>query len=97
MPNNKMVAEQRALSLKSKFKRDGLFHSVYVNSVNDVISKCYDERVPDEDLGRCDGKVWYVPHHGVYHPQKRKLQSVRQQTRTQTVPSLRERLPKVRR
>lgn len=44
--------------------------------MNDVISKGYAERVPDDDLGRCDGRVWYVPHHGVYHPQKRKLRVV---------------------
>lgn len=75
MPSNKMIVEQRALSLKRRFKRDKLFNSEYANSVNDLISKGYAERVPDDCLGRCDGRVWYVPHHGVYHPQKRKLRA----------------------
>lgn len=44
--------------------------------MNDVISKDYAERMPAEDLGCCDGRVWYIPHHGVYHPQKRKLRVV---------------------
>lgn len=33
-------------------------------------------KVPDEELGRNDGKVWYIPHHGVYHPKKHKLRVV---------------------
>lgn len=73
MPNNKVVAEQRALSLKRRFNRDSNFHSEYINFTNYIISKGYAERVPPEDLGRCDGKVWHIPHHGVYHPQKRNL------------------------
>ncbi len=38
--------------------------------MKDLISKGYSERVPAEDLGRSDGEVWYIPHHGVYHPGK---------------------------
>lgn len=30
----------------------------------------------DEELGRSDGKVWYIPHHGVYHPVTQKLRVV---------------------
>lgn len=32
--------------------------------------------MPDIDLERSDGKVWHIPHHGVYHPQKRKIRVV---------------------
>ena len=28
------------------------------------------EQVPEEELTRNDGKVWYIPHHGMYHPHK---------------------------
>ena len=76
MPNNKMVAEQRALNLKRKFNRDSSFHTDYTSFMNDIISKGYAERVPAEDLDRCDGRVWYIPHHGVYHPQKKKMRVV---------------------
>lgn len=30
----------------------------------------------DTVLERSDGKVWYIPHQGVYHHQKRKMQVV---------------------
>ncbi|CAC5406218.1 unnamed protein product [Mytilus coruscus] len=38
--------------------------------MNKVIEGCYAEPVPTDDLDRNDGKVWYLPHHGVYHPLK---------------------------
>ena len=33
-------------------------------------------KVPDEDFSRNNGKVWYIPHHGVYHPKKHKIRVV---------------------
>lgn len=76
MPNNKTIAEQQALSLKRRFNRDNVFHADYTNFMSDILSKGYAERVPAEDFGCCDGRVWYIPHHGVYHPQKRKMRVV---------------------
>lgn len=35
-----------------------------------------DEKVPEEELDRGDGKVWYIPHHRVYHPTKGKIRVV---------------------
>lgn len=28
------------------------------------------------ELERCDGRLWYIPHHGVYHPKKHKIRVV---------------------
>lgn len=76
MPNNRRVAEQRALSLKRRFDKDASFHADYVAFMKDIISKGYAEKVPVEDLERSDGRIWYIPHHGVYHPQKKKIRVV---------------------
>ena len=38
--------------------------------MDDVIRKGYAEKVPDDKLLDADGRVWYIPHHGVYHPKK---------------------------
>jgi len=73
LPNNRQVAEQRLSSLKRKILRNASFHEEYTNFLNDVINKGYAEEVPQGQLKRYDGKVWYIPHHGVYHPKKRKL------------------------
>lgn len=34
------------------------------------------ERVPTEQLAFFDGRVQYIPHHGVYHSKKKKLRVV---------------------
>jgi len=39
--------------------------------MNDIISKGYARKVPAAGLASEDCKsTWYIPHHGVYHPQK---------------------------
>lgn len=76
MPNNKKVAEQRLCSLKRRFQKDPVFHAEYNTFMNDLQAKGYAEEVPEEELARGDGKVWYIPHHGVYHLTKGKLRVV---------------------
>lgn len=66
----------RLSSLKRKFKRNETFHEEYKTFLSDVIEKGYAALVPQEQLSRKDGRVWYIPHHGVYHPRKGKLRVV---------------------
>ena len=42
----------------------------YKAFIDNLIKKGYARKVPQEQLNRSDGKVWYIPHHGVYHPRK---------------------------
>lgn len=72
MLNNKKVAEQRALNLKRRFKRDSLFQQQYTDFMNGIFAKGYTEQVLSGELARSDERLWYIPHHGVYHPQKGK-------------------------
>ena len=76
MPNNRIIAEQRIVNLKRRFAREPAFHKDYVEFMDNLIESGFAERVPDTDLERSDGKVWYIPHHGVYHPQKKKMRVV---------------------
>lgn len=71
MPNNCRMAEQCALNLRRWFNRDAPFQVDYTTFIEDIISKGYAQRVPAEDFGRRDGRVWHLPHHGVSHPKKR--------------------------
>lgn len=70
LPNNQCVAKQRIAGLKGRFERNAKFHQEYTNFLNDVIREGYAERVPEHQVERSDGKVWYIPHHGVYHHRK---------------------------
>ncbi|XP_068671241.1 uncharacterized protein [Montipora foliosa] len=38
--------------------------------MKELIEKGHTERVPPEELSLNNGRIWYIPHHGVYHPQK---------------------------
>lgn len=76
MPNNCSLAEQRALSIRRKLLKNPSFHEDYMRFMADIIRKGYAVKVPREDLARDDGKVWYIQHHGVYHPKKHKIRVV---------------------
>ncbi len=39
----------------------------------DMLNKGYAVKIPETQLKGQDGAAWYIPHHGVYHPQKKKL------------------------
>ena len=50
--------------------RDERYHRNYTTFVNDIITKGYAQKVTKEEQPTEAGKVWYLPHHGVYHPKK---------------------------
>ena len=70
------MAKQMLLGLKRRFQRDERFHQEYASFFTDVISNGYAEKVPQHQLDGVEGKVWYIPHHGVYHPRKNTLRVV---------------------
>lgn len=77
MPNNRSVAEQRLTSLRRKLHRNPDFHKQYSGFMKELLGRGYATKVPEEQLDRCDEKVWFIPHHGVYHPKKNKLSCFR--------------------
>lgn len=76
LPNNQVVAKQRILGLRRKLERNEKFHQEYTNFFGDMISEGYAERVPEHEVNRSDGRLWYIPHHGVHHPKKGTLRVV---------------------
>ncbi|XP_013394628.1 uncharacterized protein LOC106162063 [Lingula anatina] len=70
LPSNRDQALSRLMTLKKRFVRDPDFKKDYYTFMNDILSNEYAERVPIEDLDK--GGSWYIPHHGVYHPNKPK-------------------------
>ncbi len=76
LPNNLCVAKHRLIGLKRKFERNNVFHQEYKDFMDEVMKQGYAEKVPLHQLKQDEGKVWYVPHHGVYHPKKGTLRVV---------------------
>ncbi|KAK2879287.1 hypothetical protein Q8A73_007303, partial [Channa argus] len=76
MPNNRVVAEQRALNLRKRFTRDVKFYEEYVAYMDDVLKKGYAIKLNSAESKPVEGRTWYLPHHGVRHPVKQKLRIV---------------------
>ena len=76
MPNNYGYALARLNSLKSQLVSNGKFRQDYHAFMSDMCSKNYVERIPSSELSTDEGKIWFLPHFGVYHKQKKKLRVV---------------------
>ncbi len=68
LPNNKACAEHRLKSLEKRLKRDEQYFKDYQAFIKDIIARGDAERVPEMELS--NQPAWYIPHHGVYNPQK---------------------------
>ncbi|XP_028418430.1 uncharacterized protein LOC114543776 [Dendronephthya gigantea] len=70
MPMNKQQAIVRAYWLEKKLSKNSNFHRDYVKFMNDILGKGYARKVSDDCPEGKPGKIWYLPHHGVYHAKK---------------------------
>ena len=77
LPNNKPMVEKRLDYLKKRLEREHALHERYKTTMEEYISKGHTKRVEPIDNDTLDESssmklVWYLPHHPVTHPQKRK-------------------------
>ena len=71
LPNNRAMAWNRLRPLKKKLESNQTYRSHYVEFMSKVIQNGYVEKVPQGTPPNEGSKsVWYIPHHGVYHPKK---------------------------
>ena len=70
LPNNKIVALQRAFFLKKRLMKNENLHIKYQETMNSYIDDGHAEKIPKEELESDDRPDWYVPHHPVVHPLK---------------------------
>ena len=68
LPCNRKLAESRLESLKKRMLKDEKFQNDYTAFIRNMIDSGYAEEVRDGQAVK--GKEWYIPHHGVYNPQK---------------------------
>ncbi len=70
MPNNIVAVTKRAEFQKRKMLKNSQYQADYKAFMDSILSHGYAQKVPEEKLKTEEGKVWYLPHHGVYHPKK---------------------------
>ena len=70
LPNNKELALSRLMKLKQRLKSDTQYRKDYVDFIQENIKNGFAEKVPREEVSDKTRRVWYIPHHGVYHKKK---------------------------
>ena len=70
LPNNEEVALNHLSRLKRRLKTDNKYQKDYLAFMSNLFECGHAERVPTEEVEMKNGHVWYIPHHGVYHPKK---------------------------
>ena len=89
LPNNKQMAEARLQALKRKLRRDETFHRKYREFMEKLIERGYARKLTEEEAARRSRRTWYLPHHAVFHPQKKdKIRAVFDAAATQDGVSL---------
>ncbi|KAK3878729.1 hypothetical protein Pcinc_016676 [Petrolisthes cinctipes] len=56
--------------LRKRLDKDEDLKEIYVGEIHKLVEMGYAEVVPNKDINRADGKVWYLPHHPVHNPKK---------------------------
>ena len=67
LSNNRKMIKRRAQHLAKRFEKDPKYFYHYKRFMEEILSKGYAKIFKDTPT---DEEVWYLPHHGVYHPAK---------------------------
>ena len=70
MYNNYTVARRRFEYLEKRFHKDEAYFEKYSKQITDYVKKGYTRKLSKEEVKKTSGKTFYLPHHGVIHPNK---------------------------
>ena len=70
MPDNSSQAKGCLSNLGRRLNKNSTMHQQYSTYMKKLIKDGHAEKIPPEEIYRNDGRTWYIPHHGVYHPKK---------------------------
>ena len=72
LPNNHDYAQMRFAKQCQKMSKNETYNADYRAFMKNILDKGYAEEIPKNELKNESesGHVWYLSHHGVYHPRK---------------------------
>ena len=73
LPNNYQQASRRLTQLKKKLDSDEGYKKEYYAFMNELFEKEQAEKV-EKPAETEAGRLWYIPHFGVRHAEKRQIQ-----------------------
>ena len=62
-----MVVETRISQLEGRSRRDDSYFQYYKKFMDEMLARGYAKKSTSSALL---GKAWYIPHHGVFNPNK---------------------------
>ncbi|XP_028395713.1 uncharacterized protein LOC114519743 [Dendronephthya gigantea] len=71
LPNNYPLAKRRLESLERSLARNPSKAKSYANAILEYEKNGWARRLTDLEIKNTKGPVYYLPHHGVYRPEKR--------------------------
>ena len=78
LPNNRNYTIQRLQGQQKRMKKDSKYQVDYLEYFEMMLQKGFAVKVPESELNHSKrfGHIWYIPHHGTYHPRKGKFRGV---------------------
>ena len=73
MPDNRTQVLHRLKSVRKKMTKESKYCDDYLKFMKKLFDAGHTRMVPNERLHK---EAWYIPHHGVYHPMKKKFRVV---------------------
>lgn len=70
LPNNNELALSRLMKLRQSLNSDTQYQKDYVYFMQENIKNGFAEKVTKEEVSDKNKRIWYIPHHGVYHKKK---------------------------
>jgi hypothetical protein len=70
LPNNFPAAAKRFAMLERRFSKDPAFADRYKSVIEEYINLGHASKLSAGKLAGEEGRIWYLPHHGVVNPQK---------------------------
>ncbi|XP_046557263.1 uncharacterized protein LOC124266512 [Haliotis rubra] len=68
--NNRTQAQSRAKWQRKKMLQNEQYYKDYVGFVDNLLEKGFAYKIPEGQLSAESQRIWYLPHHGIYHPKK---------------------------
>ena len=76
LPNNCSQVHHRLIKLRKQLLCEPDTKEEYIQFMRTMINRGFVECVPETEIFNNEGKIWYIAHHAVRHPQKNKLRVV---------------------
>ncbi|XP_074649031.1 uncharacterized protein LOC141904344 [Tubulanus polymorphus] len=76
MPNNRLMAMKRLMSTEKSLQRNPERAAAYDKTFKDYVDRGFARKLSPEEAAKPNTKRWFLPHHAVVNPNKKKLRVV---------------------